>query len=379
MKKKLSVIGIALFLAVLLSMPAMAASVCKIGSKGYPSLQAAVDAVKDGQTIKVTKAIKATSRVELPQRGLKYTIDFVKKKYMYTGDDYAFGISPGNSITVKNLNLKGSKMFAVGGNLTISSGKATCEQLAWTDGNTKSKLTIKGGTYTHSDALDLVYINNNGTLTIAKGTFKKGSMANFGKMTISGGSFHGGGANAIIANSGTLTISDGKFETGAETARCVNNNKTLTIKGGTFTAKDAVINVNEKTTATITGGVFARSSAPSLLVRGTCKVKGGTFGGTIVAEGGKVSITGGNSSGTVNCQDDGKVTISRFTIDQGATPHVLTPLGLYSPCLVNHGGTFLVKGGSYISPNGYGYHGNITFKVSGDYKKLFAVKTLIQN
>ena len=112
MKKRLSIIVLALVLTMLLCMPAMAATVCKIGSKGYSSLQKAVSAVKEGQTIKVTKAIKTTDLVmTINAPGNSFTIDFAKKSYTYTGDDFAFGIAPGKSVTIKNMNINATKAF----------------------------------------------------------------------------------------------------------------------------------------------------------------------------------------------------------------------------------------------------------------------------
>ena len=81
MKKKLSLISLILLLTMLLSTPVLAATVCKIGSKGYSSLQKAVNAAKKGQTIVVTKAITANENVDIQNK--KITIDFSNKKYTY--------------------------------------------------------------------------------------------------------------------------------------------------------------------------------------------------------------------------------------------------------------------------------------------------------
>ncbi|MBQ1493121.1 MAG: hypothetical protein IIZ39_14295 [Blautia sp.] len=46
MKKKTAILSLTLFLTLLLAVPSFAANVCKIGSKGYASLQDAVNHVK---------------------------------------------------------------------------------------------------------------------------------------------------------------------------------------------------------------------------------------------------------------------------------------------------------------------------------------------
>ena len=99
--------------------PTFAATVCKIGSKGYSSLQAAVDAVKDGQTITVTKAIKTSEMVciESPDTSItNFTIDFKNKKYTYSGYDYAFFLGgTKRTITFKNINFKVTRGVKIAG------------------------------------------------------------------------------------------------------------------------------------------------------------------------------------------------------------------------------------------------------------------------
>ena len=68
-----------------------------------------------------------------------------------------------------------------------------------------------------------------------------------------------------------------------------------------------------------------------------------------------------------------------MTVDQSSNPPK-------NACLVSlarndNASKIIVEGGSFISPNGYGYaavkDGQVIFEVSGDYKKLFKVKELI--
>ena len=374
MKKILRTILFTMLLVLLSCTSVFAAQVCKIGSIGYSSLQEAVNAVQDGQTIKVTAAIDAKDRVELPQKGLHITIDFAKKKYSYTGDNYAFGISPSNTVTVKNLNATGTKLFQVGGTLTIQSGKATCQQLAWTDGGNKATLTIQGGTFQGTEESKNSLIENNATTKITKGTLKgdihlhnnqnaqleiSGGLFvncadaqliwNGGTVNIKGGEFYHTNGIALLRNDGKATISKGVFR--AQTALRAGRNSTTTLKGGTFD----YIDFEEGSTLTISGGTFMQS----ITVRGKATLKGGLCRSNVVA------------------QNGGTVTINKFTVNQTGR-HLINQDGQPIPCLgCDDGGKMTVKGGSFISPDGTGYRGKVSFKVSGDYKKLFQVKTLV--
>ena len=178
MKKKL-IVPLALVLAMLLCMPAMAATVCKIGSKGYGSLQEAINNVKDGQTIKVTKVIKATEMVvtykDIPNQPRvypKFTIDFKKKKYTYRGFDYAFRIGS-SAVTFKNINFDVQRgiVFRFNGqkgSLVITGGKysgGTIATILAQDKPDAFKLTIKKGTFNQKSIFDAAFTNY-GTLII---------------------------------------------------------------------------------------------------------------------------------------------------------------------------------------------------------------------
>ena len=373
MKKILRFILFTLLLVLIPCTPVFAKTVCKIGSKGYSSLQAAANAVKDGQTIKITKAIKAKDRVELPQKGLHITIDFAKKKYTYTGDNYAFGISPSNTVTIKNLNATGNKLFAVGGTLTLQSGKATCQQLAWTDGNTKASLIIQAGTFTGTDDSHQSFIQNNATTKILNGTFKQGiHMDNRenAQLEISGGFFVSSSETQLIWNNGTVTISGGEFYHTNNMALLRNEGK-VTITKGHFRGATA-LRAGGKSTTIIKGGVF---DSIDFEPGSTLEISGGSFMNNITVRG-TATLNGGTCRYSVFAQNGGSVTINKFTVNQTMI-RPTNPEGGNDPCLIcDNGGKMVVKGGSFTAPDGIGYRGNITFQVSGDYKKLFKVKTL---
>ena len=172
--------------------PAFAKTVCKIGSKGYSSLQEAVDAVKDGQTIKVTKSIKTDEMVTTSHPGQdvkKFTIDFKNKKYSYDGYDYAFNIDgPKRKITFKNINFNVRRGFTIGGwgdnnlnTLVVQNGKYVGGPV-----NNGGYLEIKGGTYQFKGTIDSFLINK-GTATVNDGTFTNCNIDNYGTCNLKGG------------------------------------------------------------------------------------------------------------------------------------------------------------------------------------------------
>ena len=350
-----------LILSVFLSSSAMAATVCKIGKKGYSSLPAAVGAVKNGQTIKVTKAIKSTERVEI-QNGKKFTIDFSGKKYSFTSPDgnYAFGIAPGVTVTVKNLNLVAKpNAFQIDGTLNLVSGKMTAGFIkVMDDGATKGTLNIKGGTYSITKESDSgPWLDNNGSVKITKGTFKKtADMRNQGKLSITGGSFQYTGGHSILhGNGGTAVISGGTFQSTASQIIDNSNTSKLTIKGGTFKAKNNAVLFNaENATVTISGGTFTRTenNGPMIDCKGLTKISGGTFKGGLSFQG-KATLTGGKTTNRVIANPNANVTIKKFTVNQGKTPPAGPPFS--NATLIAAGGKITVKGGSFISKNGTGY------------------------
>ena len=266
MKKKL-IVPLALVFAMLLCMPAMAATVCKIGSKGYSSLQEAVNNVKEGQTIKVTKAIVTSNPLSFggtmkkQNGGVSYTIDFKNKKYTYNGWDYAiiFRQPPNgehtSTVTLKNMNLKCIRGFFVGNTCLVLEN---CKYSGGSCINNNGTIKIAGGKYTFKGRWD-PFIENNGDISITKGTFVNCNFKNMGgSITISGGTFGGQFVNEImgitsnmIANhSGTVTIKGGTFKETDFTMFWNYEGATFNISGGNFTG------VMNKNAMNITGGTF---------------------------------------------------------------------------------------------------------------------------
>ena len=169
--------------------------VAEINGKGYPTIDAAIEAVEAGQTIKLLADLTAT--VIVPA-GKNFTLDF-----------NGFGLTT-------NWGIKNS------GTLTIVNGKInTTEGSIVLYGN--SVTTIESGTFTATDNAVIMGQgsagNGNVTLTINGGTFN-GSIttagyiacgiyvANSGTYAINGGTFNIVNGCGICARAGQVTVAD---------------------------------------------------------------------------------------------------------------------------------------------------------------------------
>ena len=172
-------------------------SVAQVGFKAFNTLQAAIDAAQDGET--VTLLTDATEDATIAA-GKNITLDLGGKKLTSTNAGKAtLTIAKGATATVKNGSIVGGT-----GYYTIDNyGTATLEDVTATAGNTGSSmidnhgtLTITSGTYT--GGLDTIKNEPNAKLTITGGTFTltkgdskgfTGVVFNYGDLTISGGEF----------------------------------------------------------------------------------------------------------------------------------------------------------------------------------------------
>lgn len=172
-------------------------SVAQVGFKAFDTLQAAINAAQDGQT--VTLLADATEDATIAA-GKNITLDLGGKTLTNTNTGKAtLTIAKGATATVKNGSIVGGT-----GYYTIqNNGTATLEDVTATAGNNDSSmidnygtLTITSGTYT--GGLDTVKNEPNAKLTITGGTFTltkgdskgfTGVVFNYGELTISGGEF----------------------------------------------------------------------------------------------------------------------------------------------------------------------------------------------
>ena len=171
--------------------------VAEIGSQGYESLQAAIDAAQDGQT--VTLLADATEDVIISK---SITLDLGGKTLTNTNAGKATISVTGGTVTVKNGNVKGGNDYYNIEATKGSNANLTLTDVTATAGNTGSSmidnwgtLTITSGTY--NGGLNVVKSEEDSVLNISGGTFTLDYATNgytgvifaYGDTTISGGEF----------------------------------------------------------------------------------------------------------------------------------------------------------------------------------------------
>ena len=174
----------------------VASGVAYVAGKGFDTLQAAIDAAQDGET--VTLLTDATEDATIAA-GKNITLDLGGKTLTNTNAGKAtLTITKDATATVKNGSIVGGTGF-----YTIqNNGTATLEDVTATAGNTGSSmldnwgtLTIESGSY--SGGLNVVKSEEDSTLTINGGKFELSYATNdytgvvfaYGNTTITGGEF----------------------------------------------------------------------------------------------------------------------------------------------------------------------------------------------
>ena len=238
-------------------------SVAQVGFKAFNTLQAAIDAAQDGET--VTLLADATEDATIAA-GKNITLDLGGKTLTNTNTGKAtLTIAKGATATVKSGNIVGGTGF-----YTIqNNGTATLEDVTATAGNNGSSM-----------------IDNYGTLAVASGTYTGGldTVKNEpnAKLTITGGTFtltkgYSDGFTGVVFNYGELTISGGEFIQSDKSApygqaQVIHTDKdgsavpSTVISGGTFKnlcSKTTAWTVRETNAANgatqVSGGAFNKS------------------------------------------------------------------------------------------------------------------------
>lgn len=266
--------------------------VAQVASQGYPSLQEAINAAQDGET--VTLLTDATEDVVINK---SITLDLGGKTLMNTNAGKATISVQGGTVTVKNGSV-------VGG--------TSCYNIEVTK-NSNANLTLANVTATAGNNGSSM-IDNWGTLTITSGTYtgglnvvksEEGSM-----LSITGGTFTldyapSSGYTAVILVYGDTTISGGEFVQTA-TPKWGNPQVVMTgvvegytsitrVTGGHFTNKKSGNNIFHgygKATSDnfeVSGGTFNKSISEGFCTDGFIPTKNadGTYGvkeGSYVAE-----------------------------------------------------------------------------------------------
>ena len=269
--------------------------VAKIGEQGYATLQAAVEAATDGQTIVL---VAGTAEDITVANGKDITIDLNGKTVKnVTSDTITVALGAKLTITgtgtVDNVT-HGKAALINNGTATLDGG--TYMRSQEDDGNSKDS-PGKNSYYTIVNASGAAMTINAGVSVTNKGNFSSmirngGTGDAIATMTINGGTFNGGINSVKNDSTGVLTINDGNFSNTSQYV--IMNWHQATINNGTFQANgtaEAVLFTSKYEGATADGeltvnnGTFIRTSDAKKMIRdyydednkGTAAISGGTF------------------------------------------------------------------------------------------------------
>lgn len=310
------------------------ATAAQIGDKNYASVQAAIDAAKDGDTVKLLAdasedvTVAEGKNFELDLNGFKLTN---VKDHTITNNDTLIvaDSSDAKTGTVDNVThakgalvnngtatLKGGLFersqekgtpepdYANGGNswytvlnkgtMTIEDGTTVSNAGGYSSNlcnadDTNAKMVIHGGTF--SGGVNAVKNGSNTTLEITGGTFTNTSqyvIMNWSKATISGGSFAAEGTAPSVL-----------FTSSYEQAK-----DDLQVSGGSFAGGKTMIrnyyNAENRGNAAVSGGTFSAEVPSDCCAEGFACVKNsdGTYG--VAEKGAEVKPEGSSASGSVS-------------------------------------------------------------------------------
>ena len=249
-------------------------AVAKIGDVGYDTLQNAITAAKDGDTVTLLQDVVEDVTVA----GKSITLDLNGKKITNKA---------GHTITVK-----------IGANLPVE-GSGTVDNVThakaaiWNEGT----VNLNGGTYTRSKengqsaessgGNSYYVLLNHGTMTISDGVAVTqnghfSSLLENGYYSYNSSNSSSGYVADTNAQNPTLTINGGTFDGGLNTVKN-DDGGILIINGGTFknVTQAALLNWND---TTINGGTFTSEAYCILngggnesIDKGDLAIKGGTF------------------------------------------------------------------------------------------------------
>ena len=272
------------------------AAAAQIGDKNYASVQAAIDAANEGDTVKLLAdatedvTVAEDKNLTLDLNGFKLT-NVKGHTITNNGTLTVTDSSEAKTGTVDNLTH--------GKGALVNAGTATLEGGTFERSNEAGKLNpySNGGNSWYT-------VQNKGTMTIKDGTTVRnggGYSSNLcnaddtnARLVINGGTF-AGGINAVKNGSNTkLEITGGTFSNASQYV--VMNWSDATISGGTFVAEGTAPSVlftssygSDKDSLKVTGGTF--SGAASMIRnyydkdnRGNAAVSGGTFSAEVLVD-----------------------------------------------------------------------------------------------
>jgi len=224
-----------------------------IGKYGYTTLQAAVDSVKSGQTIKLIKNTSANATVNA---GFDFTLDLNGKTLKANGSGAVITKSGSGTLTVTD---------TAGGGKITSENSATINVMAGT-------FAVSGGKVENREVFTGAAVRNNGSGSVS---VSGGSVEGYyvaihnmagGSVNVSGGEVRNTGNGCAIANSmaGKITVSGSAKITGSTSKSGDGailllsgsaSDTVLEIRGGTIeNAKGIAVNNNGSGKIAVSGG-----------------------------------------------------------------------------------------------------------------------------
>jgi len=234
-------------------------NVAKIGTTEYATLQAAFNAVQDGETIVMIDNITIGSTVTINKANTAMTLDMAGKEWNFNNGTSSIAL--GLDLQAGTLTIKGF------GGMHDTVANATILKVA-----SGATLTLTNGNFGNKGAAAAV--ENNGTLTV-KSAWVNYIDAKAGKTTINGATINN---KIVLANAAEVVVLGGTIN---EIAGASANSK-LTVKAGTVTTVSnagansfiggTVTNITAGTN-TIEGGKFTALTATGV----TYTLKGGLY------------------------------------------------------------------------------------------------------
>ena len=292
--------------------------VASIGDTKYETLQAAVDAATNGQTVTLIADVDLTETLIIKDKTITLDLNGKKlstsknandnTKHYYAIDNYGtFTLRDSSAAQTGEIRARGIENLG-SGKMVIESGKIVAID---TNGGAAiwnlADLTIQGGTFVaeHVGASGDQYgpgcVYNNGKLTINGGTFKSANKRTY----------------AIVSKSGAVTITPAEGKTveisGAHGGLGIDGG-TAIINGGSYASDDYyglyVSNDFETAEVTVTGGTFDGKEYSAFIgsdgsnsVDSKLIIKGGTFNKPIHAQDntskGAIQVSSGTFSSAV--------------------------------------------------------------------------------
>lgn len=244
MKKKISAIILALVMALcLLPAAAFAADgdVAQVGEQTYATVAAAIEAAKDGGTVKLLKNV--AEPITIPA-GYTVTLDL-------------------NGKVLANSEVPQDK--------TVTGAKHTITN--------NGTLTITGDGVVDNVSHARAALYNDGKVTIEKAMItrsaEKGSAPNN----------NGGNSYYVVYNhaaDAVMNVEDGALISGTSAySSCVRNDGVMNIKGGHISQDDFIVVKNDSGTLNVTGGLISSKNDQAIQNWSTATISGGTFDGDI--------------------------------------------------------------------------------------------------